>query len=178
MFCILLLKGQEVTIDAQKVIVHSLYNDNDKDYDIAMVKLKNPVEFNDFIKPVCLPDVETKFVAGKFCTVTGFGALAENGPQTRKLQQANVPLVDFGQCKRKYRGLTDRMLCAGYDQGRIDSCQGDSGGPLVCSQGGKYFLAGVVSYGKGCARRGYPGVYANVSNLKSWIDKIRKQYED
>ena len=104
-----------MTIDAEKVIVHNLYNDNDKDYDIAMVKLKNPVEFSDFIKTVCLPDVGANFATGKYCTVTGFGTLTQNGPQARRLQQANVPLVDFNSCKKKYSGLTDRMLCAGYE---------------------------------------------------------------
>ena len=59
------------------------------------------------------------------------------------------------------------MFCAGNIlKGGIDSCQGDSGGPLA--QNGVQI--GVVSWGYQCAKQGYPGVYANVAVLRSWID--------
>merc|ERR1711956_134845 len=56
------------------------------------------------------------------------------------------------------------MICAGYPGvGGKDACQGDSGGPFVCNDGGKAVIAGVVSWGNGCALADYPGVYARTT---------------
>lgn len=47
------------------------------------------------------------------------------------------------------------------------SFKGDSGGPFVCNN----ILTGVVSFGLECALPDFPGVYANVSHHRQWIDE-------
>ena len=59
-------------------------------------------------------------------------------------------------------------LCTHYHLGR-SHCQGDSGGPFVCNDGGKAVIAGVVSWGKGCAKKKFPGVYARTTHVLDWI---------
>lgn len=61
------------------------------------------------------------------------------------------------------------MICAGYDEGGKDSCQGDSGGPLTFENNGEPELIGVVSFGNGCAKPNYSGVYARVTSVRAWI---------
>ena len=70
-----------------------------------------------------------------------------------------------------WNGKIDGLInCAGITRGGKDTCKGDSGGPLVVkSNGGRYTLAGITSWGDGCGRPNRPGVYTNVSKLTSWI---------
>ena len=63
------------------------------------------------------------------------------------------------------------MMCAGYDEGVLDACQGDSGGPMIWrgDENSPYTQIGIVSWGQGCARKGYPGVYTRCSFLTAGI---------
>ena len=62
------------------------------------------------------------------------------------------------------------MICAGYPGvGGKDACQGDSGGLFICNDSGKAVLAGIVSWGNGCARPEFPGVYSRVTYVLEWI---------
>ena len=91
--------------------------------------------------------------------------------------QAKVPLVSKERCLKSYpRRIHDSMLCAGHDEGGVDTCQGDSGGPLVCKYGGKWHVEGATSWGYKCASKGYFGVYANVRYLLDWINEKMAKY--
>ena len=157
-----------------QVCTHPKYDDRTMDYDIALLRLDKAVSYSDAMRPICLPSSTENFPSGTQCVVTGWGKIRDSGPVSDKLRVASVPVIDHNKYKQMYGGnrITERMTCAGYERGGIDSCQGDSGGPLACMENGTLVLAGVVSWGFGCANERRPGVYTNTINLKSWIQGI------
>lgn len=167
------LNFNEVSRTLSQIIRHPDYDNIPNDNDVALLKLSSPVEFTEYIRPVCLAAGGSTFSAGTTCWVTGWGTIRGDGtplPFPQRLQEVSVPVVSNTQCSASYSDITSNMICAGLDEGGKDSCQGDSGGPLVSKDGSKWVLAGVVSFGKGCAEPGFPGVYARVSEYQSWIN--------
>ncbi|XP_070128906.1 transmembrane protease serine 5 isoform X3 [Equus przewalskii] len=171
----------------ERIIPHPLYSAQNHDYDVALLRLRTPLDFSDTVGAVCLPAEEQDFPRGSQCWVSGWGhtdpshallcvppslCLLPAAHSSDTLQDMVVPLLSTQLCNSScvYSGaLTPRMLCAGYLDGRADACQGDSGGPLVCQDGGTWRLVGVVSWGHGCAEPNHPGVYAKVAELLDWI---------
>lgn len=145
------------------------YNQATMDRDFALLRLAGPVTMG---KSVALAKEGTELAEGLNSCVTGWGATFEGGSGSIDLLGAEVPLVSNDVCNRpeSYSGdITANMMCAGREQGQVDSCQGDSGGPLTASLDGQNTLIGVVSWGEGCARRLKYGVYARVSAAAPWI---------
>ena len=125
--------------------------------------------------PICLPDPAQDYDNVK-ALVTGWGTLQSGGKHPDILQEVNVTTMTNQQCRRQkysHSSITDHMICSG-DEGK-DSCQGDSGGPLsVQAQDGRYSQIGIVSWGDGCAKPGYPGVYTRLTSLLDWAMPIFK----
>ena len=155
--------------------VHPNYDPGSSDNDVALLRLSTPVVLGDAVGTVALvasPANDALVTAGALALVSGWGTTTENGQSPAILQKVRVPLVDNTTCNAAYGGaITENMLCAGLVEGGKDSCQGDSGGPLVVPDGSNWRLAGVVSFGTGCAQPGFYGVYARVSRYTEWINE-------
>lgn len=166
------LKGTQ-TIAPAFITRHPLYQTggNSSDYDYALIELKQDAVFDSVAlnsQEIAIPDLEETAPSS---ITAGWGAISEGGAAAQVLQKVSVPLVNAKTCSGAYPNeITDRMICAGLKSGGKDSCQGDSGGPLVVlDSAGHASLAGVVSWGAGCARPDAYGVYSKVNSVVAWI---------
>lgn len=154
-------------IKVKRIILHPDFNPSTYNNDMALIELAAPAETE------TLPIYESGGdLAGMTATALGWGYTRpdDSFSAASKLQQVNLPVVTNEQCDAAfYEEITGTMMCAGYLSGGKDTCQGDSGGPLVVNINSKWVLAGVTSWGEGCAKPGYYGVYARVSKLKDFI---------
>ncbi|XP_013113228.2 trypsin [Stomoxys calcitrans] len=159
--------GELVAVKAFRY--HEGYNSKTKVNDIAVIKLATPVKESSRIRYIAMATRTPP--TGTHAVVTGWGTkcflTCVSLPKT--LQEVEVDIVDEKACassEYKYGSqIKETMVCA-YAVDK-DACQGDSGGPLVAE--GK--LVGVVSWGNGCAKSGYPGVYADVPSLHLWVER-------
>uniref|UniRef100_A0A4W4H152 Hepsin n=1 Tax=Electrophorus electricus TaxID=8005 RepID=A0A4W4H152_ELEEL len=173
--------------EVRTVVYHSSYlpfvdaNIDDNSRDIAVLALTKPLQFTDYVQPVCLPTYGQRLVDGQMGTVTGWGNVEYYGTQANILQEAHIPIISDAVCNAPDyydNQVTTTMFCAGYEKGGTDSCQGDSGGPFVAadslSKTSRYRLLGVVSWGTGCAMAKKPGVYTRVSRFLPWISSAMR----
>lgn len=169
-------RGQLYTVE--KIFRHNLFVPETYNADIALIKLRNPIQFSQNVIPACLPtpDFANQILMTQSTgTVSGFGRTHERGRASPKLQVVKLPYVDRKTCKLSSNfAITDNMFCAGYDTIGKDACQGDSGGPHVTEYRGTYFVTGVVSWGEGCAREGKYGVFTKVSKFIGWLKRTMK----
>ena len=150
-------------VDVDEVKIHEEYQITKTGIavnDIALVKLKQPIELNKFVVPVCLPTKDENILHHVFGedenkdtlsngrpVVVGWGRTYEDTDKDIRIvssarqQMLDMPVVSNKECSTiwdtKFAGanvgddiLKDEHICAGGEIGK-DSCNGDSGGPLL-----------------------------------------------
>ncbi|KAL7734069.1 hypothetical protein ACLKA6_011754 [Drosophila palustris] len=162
-----LLTDTGVRRGVAKVFTPKAYNARTLHSDVAVLKLKSPLEGRNIANiNLC----NSNWKPGELIKVSGWGQITENSKAvSQHVRSVDVALISRQSCisQYKFRGtISNTMFCASI-AGVKDSCDGDSGGPAVY-QGE---LCGIVSWGIGCARRNSPGVYTSVKTVRSFIDK-------
>ncbi|XP_054735458.1 uncharacterized protein LOC129242688 isoform X3 [Anastrepha obliqua] len=171
-------ESSEIDSFIENWYVHEKFRDSTHmNNDIALIVLKTPVKFNDYIQPVCLPNKGATLTENRKCTISGWGSI-KSGVSTPSniLRAAELPILSDEVCKQPHvygASLTEGMFCAGYMDESVDACDGDSGGPLICHDEDGETLHGIISWGQHCGYANKPGVYVRVEKYVDWImDKI------
>jgi len=160
-----------VQLTPESITMHRNYDSVTYSNDIAIIIVATPpstIEATSWARPIGLTQIG--YSDGELGTVSGWGTLESEGTSPYVLHYVTKPILSLNNCKStSYDAswLDNTMMCCG-SSGK-DACQGDSGGPLVTTRNGETVLVGVVSWGYGCGFDGYPGVYADVNYLRSWI---------
>jgi hypothetical protein len=165
--------------DVSQIIMFPGYVTPEQGKDVALLKLSQPLNLSDPnvtpIDPITAAEAGAGLTnPGVNATVTGWGTLSSGGSSPDVLQKVTVPLISNADANSAYQpeGITitpDQLGAALLGVGGKDSCQGDSGGPLVVQTTAGPKLAGVVSWGFGCADARFPGMYARVSSFEQFI---------
>ncbi len=140
-------------------------------HDAALLRLSADITA---IAPIRVADAadDVYEAPGNYVTTAGWGTTKSGFPCCPdNMREVDVPIVSDADCALAYGSSlhAPSMICAG-ERGK-DSCQGDSGGPLFETTAAGYVQLGTVSWGRGCAQKGYPGVYGEMNDpvIRNWI---------
>ncbi|NXP24981.1 GRAA protein, partial [Scytalopus superciliaris] len=166
-------KEQQI-FNVLEVFFKRLYDNSSRENDIMLLKLNGAAKLNKYVQLLHLPDSFEDIKPGTPCKVAGWGVTSSLGKPPKYLQETTLKIVSRETCNRKYANkpkITSNMLCAAGENRLFpsDTCQGDSGGPLICDC--RY--SGIIAFGKGCGKRGIPGVYTRLTeNYINWIKNV------
>ncbi len=166
---------------ATSAFIHSGFDlSNNFRNDAAVLKLNSAVTG---ITPINLATASQDGLEkpGRKLTVAGWGTTSEGGNIADRMREVQVPVVSDAKARTAYSTQSSvlryfpKLMVAAGQKGK-DSCQGDSGGPLF-KPASPRTQVGIVSYGFGCARAGFPGVYTEVNNsdIRSFIVSAAQQ---
>merc|ERR1712066_289372 len=144
--------------------------------DLALIELPSPIDFNDYIKPSCMPSKGDTADTGELVTCTGWGKPSDSAggisPVLRMVEDR--PIISNTECNNVYGIVGSGVVCIDTTGGK-GTCNGDSGGPLnmkaeVTKAGQQWKQVGIVSFGAsaGC-EVGYPAGFTRVEYYLEWI---------
>ena len=174
-------EGSETTQRIETDFVHDGFDIDTIDNDIALLKLRNPIPPSASVNFACVPDTSDVLPPNTLCYAVGWGKMKDThlfGADV--LREAQVPLVSNKRCSDAFDyEITSNQMCAGFNNGGVDTCAGDSGGPLMCQieKDGvsRWYVYGVTSFGEGCGDKGKYGIYTRVTNFVEWIRAVINQ---
>ncbi|XP_055378938.1 uncharacterized protein LOC129610397 [Condylostylus longicornis] len=151
--------------------------------DVALVKLPEPVDFNEKIQPIKLPqnDKENFERTGISAVASGWGKYSDDCKFTSYvLRYVELEVLNRQSCLEFYNTtvLKAENLCTNGSNGK-STCVGDSGGPLIAfNSKNEKIQIGISSFGsqEGC-EKGFPAVFTKITSYLNWINENIQDYK-
>lgn len=110
----------------KKNFIHPNYDPGNFNNDFSLIELYRNIQLKIGVKEIIkLPKTNEPIADGSLTLVSGWGKIKTNSSLSKELRGVIVPIVNQIKCRKTYSDLTDRMICAGFDEGGKDSCQGE-----------------------------------------------------
>lgn len=165
----------------KNIVIHPDYNPMIFSRDLAILELREPVSYTDWVRPACLwPENETSLrsIIGKKGSVVGWSSQL-TGVSKEELNLIEMPVVGQDTCINPYSALyekftSDYTYCAGYSEG-TSVCNSDSGGGMVFKKGTSWYLRGLssISVARSSENRCDPTHYVlftDIAKFLPWIE--------
>ncbi|XP_075155390.1 transmembrane protease serine 11D isoform X2 [Haematobia irritans] len=150
--------------NVEAIHIHEGYSATIALHDIALVKLRNSIKFNENVHKVQLNEDNGNVYDNLVGTLIGWG-LNETMVNTlpSKLNRVSLQILSLSACRTQLKSVVHKTnICAGGN-GR-GQCSGDSGGPLMLDDK----QIGLVSWSiKPCGHK--PGIFTNIRYYLDWI---------
>merc|ERR1712055_750033 len=120
-----------VEITSYNGFTHPDWDSNTLSNDLALIELPSPIDFNDYIKPSCMPAKGDTADVSELVTCTGWGKPSDSAggisPVLRMVEDR--PIITNSECNSIYGIVGSGVVCIDTTGGK-GTCNGDSGGPL------------------------------------------------
>ncbi|XP_058885243.1 coagulation factor X-like [Acipenser ruthenus] len=148
--------------------IHPRYK-NGTENDIALITLREPIQFNKNVIPICIPEkdfAEHILMQRKPGVVSrwGSGWNETKGP----VPTVELPYLPLETCQEKHNfTISNKMFCT--EELSHASCQLASGSPIVSSHKGIWFLTGILISGPAeyDCNQGY--IFIKITRYLSWL---------
>jgi secreted trypsin-like serine protease len=163
-------------LEVEKFILHEGYNDSIFYNDIAIIKLKEPVKFENGLNPVCLPDFDETDNMFAY----GLGIQNQDGKQVdaKVMHEVDLDRITKEHCKVFWKNFPnvnlDYTICSLNHNRGTAICMGDSGSPVSTRKGGHVYQVGLPSLAPTHCNVGgqiYPNGYEKIFMHLDWIKK-------
>ncbi|XP_011177423.1 trypsin alpha [Zeugodacus cucurbitae] len=150
-----------VVIQVAEVKIHPQYPTNSYEYDVALLRLSNPLNYSDTIKPILLASVELP--EGTPTIISGWGGVASGG-LANELQYNTAYTLNRTSCIQRLNTIPESIRCLVKSAGN-GICGGDSGGPAAANG----VLIGISSFYANSCNSSLPNGFTDVIYTRDWI---------